>query len=170
MPPAPLFLMLLPRVHHCGNRPSMVSLASIVHPSPHGVLLSNESSSREERALFSTDIVVVLAAGDPADLSPPALMHESGGHFASSVRVLSDSGMMIVSAIIAILGAAMYISAKVETSLLLRASKQLPSAAIRASANSSASPPVMAVATLLEVVNLLPFKASFRAVEAVLII
>jgi hypothetical protein len=65
-----------------------------------------ESSSGEERALFSTAIAVTLVEGDLAASSPPVSRDESGKHCSRSARVLGPSGATTASAVIfAALGA-----------------------------------------------------------------
>jgi hypothetical protein len=51
--------------------------------------------------------------------------------------------------------------------LIAEASKRLPRAAITASANSAATPSLIAAATLSEVVKPVPFNASLSVAEAV---
>jgi anti-sigma-K factor RskA len=74
---------------------------------------------------------------------------------------------MASATVVVALGATVYSSANVRTSSSLRHSKRFPRAAITASANSVATPSLIAAATSSEDANPAPFNASLSAAEAV---
>ena len=120
-----------------------------MHSSPEGVSSKDESSSGKEMTPFSASKEAMLAAGEPAALSPSAFVSKYGQHCPCLMRVLMPLGPEIALAVaIATLGAVVYISARMLTSLLLRHSKQFPRVAIMASANLAATPSLIVIATL----------------------
>ena len=131
--------------------------------------MSNESSSREEMALFSPGAAATLAAGDPAASSPPASIGECGEHCSHSARVVGPSGSSTASAVaLTALSVAVYKSVRMQTSSLLRQWKQFLRAAIMASANLVATPSFITAAISLEVVKPAPLNASLLSAETVL--